>query len=127
MHHCWQFFYLRSPVSPRWLASHLHCLWVGSNPPYFCAATETVANIANQQLALSYAQPHPSESLASTPMDPLPALPLLASGSPACVVTVSPLPIPSTSVTTSPLSGLLSYIDVYMDDFMGLVQGNCCP
>lgn len=40
------------------------------------------------------------------------------------VVTISPLPAPPTSVTTSPLSGPLGYIDMYMDDFVGLVQAN---
>jgi hypothetical protein len=98
--------------------------WVES-PPYLCAATETVANNANQWLGQSYAPPHPLESLNSMPTaPPLDVLPI-ALMSLTSMVTISLLPAPPTSVTTSSLSAPLSYIDVYMDDFVGLVQGNC--
>jgi hypothetical protein len=97
--------------------------WVKS-PPYFCAATETVADNANEWLCWSYAPPHPLESLASMPTTPPLDVPPIALMSLTSVVTISPLPAPPTSVTTSPLSGPLGYIDVYMDDFVGLVQAN---
>ena len=113
--------------------------WVES-PPYFCAASETVADVANQRMTRSYAPPHRLESIASTPTPaqsvlppgkPFPspfnepvALPSGTPESPAKVQPVSSLPAPSTHVTTAPLPSALSYIDVYMDDYIALAQGN---
>jgi len=115
--------------------------WVKS-PPIFCAATETIADVANARMGTSYSTPHHLEALADTPTPSsrytpttpptvpevamaVPSLDTATSASiPVTEPIVSSLPEPPTSVTTSPLPGPLSYIDVYMDDFMGLVQGN---
>jgi len=43
--------------------------WINS-PPIFYALTETVADVANDRMALSYVPPHRLERLASTPTKP---------------------------------------------------------
>jgi len=95
--------------------------WVES-PPYFCAATETVADLANERLNRNYAPPHPLETVSCTPTPPTPLPPVPATR--PNVATVSSLPAPPPSVSTTPLRDPLSYVDVYMDDFMGMAQGN---
>lgn len=120
--------------------------WVES-PPYFCAATETAADVANQRMHLSYSPPHPLERIASTPtkrpsaspthgLQPiqpvsLESIPPTTSTPPsacdtasASVQAVRSLPVPSSHTTTTPLQQPLSYNDVYMDDFISLVQGS---
>ena len=81
--------------------------WTES-PPYFCAPTETIADLANAALRLHktfpphrlehYAKPdtlHAREDIASRPFNR----------------------------SRDPLSDLLRYIDVYIDDLVGLAQG----
>jgi len=94
--------------------------WVES-PPVFCSVTKTIANMANQRSLHPYAPPHCLERIASTPSSSLPQprlSPALAPGA-----TIPSLPAPPLMVMTSPLTQLLGYVDVYMDDFIGLVQG----
>jgi len=83
--------------------------WVQS-PPYFCAATETVADLANDTLRQRRSVPrsHPLEDLAeSTP----PTYPL-------------PDSAPPMHLHERPRrQGYLSYVDVYVDDFLGLANG----
>ena len=85
--------------------------WVLS-PPFFSAATETVADLANQRLAHHYQPPiHRLESLADQPppLDALPASPRPHLG--------PPHPHPA------PLQKPLKFNDVYVDDFLQLIQG----
>jgi len=49
---------------------------VGNSPPIFCAITKTVAHVANDHMALSYAPPHQLERIALTPIKPPWACPL---------------------------------------------------
>lgn len=83
--------------------------WVES-PPHFCAVTETVADLANDTLRLHrpVASSHPMDSLAdSTP----PTYPSLAGA------------VPMHLHGRPPRQGYLSYVDVYVDDFLGLSNG----
>jgi hypothetical protein len=89
--------------------------WVES-PPYFCAVTETIADIANRNMH-HRAPPHRLDELADTPPPtdggPLPAEPSL--------------PTVTEPLVTQPLAPprpRLAYIDVYVDDFLGACQGN---
>jgi hypothetical protein len=91
--------------------------WVNS-PPLFCAATETVCDMANQHLTQRAHPPaHRLDDLADTPpsADPVPAsVPVSAT----CAV-----PEPDTTYTGPPRKPLSAF-DVYVDDFIGLGQGS---
>ena len=126
-----------------------------NSPPIFSTATETIADLANQRL-LSNIDPlhHPLDDLAHSIPSPSPFQPpsppavdcspvgrdsLLPSSPPS--VDVSPdgrdtLPLSPASVDLSPVARdpslpfpkePLSYIDVFVDDFIGLAQhqSNC--
>ncbi len=97
--------------------------WVAS-PPFFCAATETVADLANA----AYAQPHTAPAfhrLELVSETPVPVPPLAVT--PECSAMASiPVPIP---LRHRPLGSLhtrkpVAYTDVYVDDFITVVQGN---
>jgi hypothetical protein len=97
--------------------------WV-SSPPNFSACTETIADLANVDLAdpiaieearstphrldvVSESDPTPSASSSST--DQLLSLPTASSAPPSA---------------SKPFLRPLQYWDIYVDDFCGLVQGN---
>lgn len=91
--------------------------WVES-APYFCSATETIADLANNNIHQS-STPHQLDALADTEaaIDPTPqqlAIDLLPS--------LAPPPPPHPDM--NPSKPRLAYIDLYMDDFLGLCQGN---
>lgn len=92
--------------------------WILS-PPYFCAATETIADLANQAVAagLSF-QPHPLESASAAPE----ALPEVLPSKPLLLPKLDPVPLPSHPLP--PRARPVNYIDVYMDDFIHLAQGS---
>jgi len=98
--------------------------WVES-PPYFCAVTETAADVANQRMNTRYAPPHHLEGVAAAADETTQPFP---SQSPVDFgefgATVKPLPPPPAPVTSSPLPHPLAYTDPYVDDFCNLVQGN---
>ena len=81
--------------------------WTES-PPAFSAATETIADIANNMLesSLTMPPPHPLEGIASTQVPVTPS-------EPDCY------PIKE----AGPLRPPLAYVDVYLDDFIKAVQG----
>jgi hypothetical protein len=104
--------------------------WVAS-PPYFCALTETATDLANHALQHCDRVPlHHLSDVADNPshptvlprplpsqMDSLPALP------------IPPLLVPRWLNRSSPPGATipprtLAYVDVYMDDFLGLAQGH---
>jgi hypothetical protein len=154
--------------------------WV-SSPPFFCMATETAADIANQFLSFSmlHPPPHPLCQVADTPSNfqpvsrylpvpatapistashakpqlliapfhaqPLPApsllpyassfsWPLIDSPTPPQPPTVVSIPPNFSSVPLPPVRSQpnqrylpsipLAYVDLYMDDFLGLAQGH---
>jgi hypothetical protein len=93
--------------------------WVLS-PPYFTAATETIADMANAALKLNHIPgPHRLDSIADAPTT---ADPPLVSGAQTTLSDTTTVPLPPLS---SPAFHRrpLQYTDVYMDDFIGAVQG----
>jgi hypothetical protein len=91
--------------------------WMQS-PPLFTAATETVADLANQELLASApAGPHRLDTVSESQG----AVPDLASLAPA----VSPtLPVPDKALPRGHLSPPVKSWEVYVDDFIGMVQGS---
>jgi hypothetical protein len=86
------------------------CLPMGwtHSPPYFCAFTETAADIANHMLALPHLPPpHPLE-LSSQQHD----VPRSTTYAPSVIH----------PPTRGPSDTPLSCVDVYIDDFIGLAQ-----
>ena len=86
--------------------------WVES-PPHFCAVTETVADLANTALdahSPHLRQPHRLDQVSESPA---PDLDCPASGH---------LDINHNRVVES--KGALAYIDIFVDDFLGVTQGN---
>ena len=81
--------------------------WTES-PPAFSATTETVADLINHDLgtSLDMPPPHPLESLASTYIPIEPSVP-------------DPFPLKE----AGPIRPKLAYVDVYVDDFVKMVQG----
>jgi hypothetical protein len=108
--------------------------WVAS-PPHFCALTETIADVANTRFTRApaarsvYLPPHRLSVLADHPSDPvsypLPPAPSCPSGLPLSTPTLTwtqkpPSLPPHSSGPHTPLT----YVDVYMDDFIALAQGH---
>jgi hypothetical protein len=84
--------------------------WTQS-PPYFCAMTETVADLANERIAQHHVPPpHRLEALADSPtpdIAPSPTPPQLC-------------PNPSLATFQAPFAS----INVFVDDFIALAQGS---
>lgn len=91
--------------------------WTES-PPYFCTVTETITDIANERiLKWRRVQPHRLDKLASTPAD----LKALRTQQPLHRTT--PIPIErDPHLPTN--SRRLAAIDVFVDDFVGIAQGD---
>ena len=84
-----------------------------NSPPIFCAATETVADLANEALrAHTQTLPHKLDNRAEA-------------------IRVEPAPSLNKQLGALPMdpylgiknSQLLQYVDVFVDDFLGLAQG----
>jgi hypothetical protein len=83
----------------------------GLSPPYFCAFTETGADIANWHLtAPQPLPPHPLEDIAQT--SPVPSDHEFAQSA-------------AFPYQLCPSSQPLAYVDVYIDDFIGVAQRPC--
>jgi hypothetical protein len=90
--------------------------WTES-PPYFCAATETVADLTNKRLANRWlAPPHRLETAADTP--PLEPKDEVPTGQPATL-----LPVSSRPTNRLTRQRPLRKVDVFVDDFVGMGQG----
>ncbi|GKZ00083.1 hypothetical protein MPSEU_000961700 [Mayamaea pseudoterrestris] len=111
--------------------------WIHS-PPYFCAVTETICDLANQAFQCGAKSPPPhrlelqAQTLpATTTPTPLPGS-VPAHGSVPPVVTVEDTPINDPSVAPLPaprqrsdiLQRPVAYNDLYVDDLIALAQGN---
>ena len=93
--------------------------WVNS-PPYFCAFTESIADITNTQLHQSrhtrhLPQPEHRLSFIADHPDNEPPLPL-----PSCQLPMWSRPPFLPRPTLTPLA----YVDIYVDDFIALGQGD---
>ena len=101
-----------------------------NSPPIFTTGTETIADLANQRLkSLQPALPHHLDHLADTIPSPVPPhdppLPAQQHSQPIQHTTsqvLSPPPIrdPSIPLARRPVA----YVDVFVDDFVGLAQGS---
>ena len=102
-----------------------------NSPPIFSAATETAADIANRDIQSDAPVPtHPLGTLAATMDDPILPLPRpcptsVPSPAPSSTApTSSHLPAPTLRDSSLPSTNkLAAYIDVFVDDFIGLSQG----
>jgi hypothetical protein len=94
--------------------------WVES-PPYFCAASETIADLANATIHKRF-PPHRLDALADTPppsQSPLEPYPINHTPS-----TPQPTGAPREPAVEARPRRKLAYVDVYVDDFLGLCQGD---
>ena len=84
-----------------------------NSPPLFCTATETVADIANESLC--YHQPSKPHKLdnRTEAIAPPPAPPLAQEH----------IELTREPYLRRPKAKLLAYVDVFVDDFLGLAQG----
>jgi hypothetical protein len=86
------------------------------SPPFFTAATETVADLANDKLQSRQASmPHRLDVLSETPIAPEPH-PLVSTAGPET------LALPSGTRFHSSKPVPVKSWDVYVDDFVGMVQ-----
>ena len=92
--------------------------WTES-PPYFCAATETVTDVANHRARNNWKPPahRLDEAADSTPADEQPVP--VGSSTQATTSTALPDTIPNRAFKQR----LLSRFDVFVDDFIGMGQG----
>ena len=89
--------------------------WAES-PPYFCSTTETVADLANAQLARNHKPPpHRLDELAESPVD---------DEAQTSSVLTDALPLPLTRKRHRHYRKPLGLWDAHVDDFVGLAQGN---
>ena len=88
--------------------------WILS-PPYFCAFTETAADLANKALRLHNTRPRPHHlsTIADNPTNASPP------DQPSIPATWNRPPL-TPHVATTPLA----YVDIYVDDFLALAQGD---
>ena len=107
------------------------------SPPYFCAATETVADLANNWPAHITPPPHPLELVSQTPppdaavpgplLDPasLPSSPdLHIAAQTSEPVPAQPLaPVDPAPPVLRPLLKPVRHTDVFVDDFIMAIQG----
>jgi hypothetical protein len=88
-------------------------------PPLFTAATETVADLANHNLRDKLASsPRQLDDISSTPPPVVPNVPRASAGQ-------APAHIPPQSSPAGRPSPPVKSWDVYVEDFIGMVQGNC--
>jgi hypothetical protein len=91
--------------------------WVHS-PPFFTAATKTVADLANATInCCNTAPPHRLEAMAETAPKPLPVSPIPQDTISACT------DVPARRPPTIMLRKPAATYNVYVDDFISLIQG----
>ena len=94
--------------------------WAES-PPAFCAATETAADLANAALDAPSNldnKPHRFDKVSETTHPPIPSAP-----APVTLSDMAP-PVPTATSHIGKLKRPVRGWDVYVDDFLGHVQGN---
>ena len=106
--------------------------WVAS-PPYFSAVTETAADVMNHRLPQAKEEPpHRLELVALPPTVVSTAPTEIAAAnatripSAAPIATATPVPTlqPTTAIHTPGYRRPIRYANVYVDDFLALIQGN---
>ena len=100
-----------------------------NSPPIFTTATETVADLTNQRLqSLQPAPPHHLDRLAKSIPSPVPdyqlPLPAQQHQQPTHQLSTPALaPPPSRDPSIPLVEQPVAYVDVFVDDFLGLAQG----
>jgi hypothetical protein len=89
--------------------------WV-SSPPYFCAHTETVADVTNERI-MQGAQPPPHR------LDRLADMTPPSDSAPCLSGATDATPVPPPITTLQPGRRPLGHFEVYIDDFCGVAQG----
>jgi hypothetical protein len=95
--------------------------WMES-PPYFCTTTETAVDLANREAERGQPAPHRLDALADTPPPP----DATEQAQPGPIQVGTPVPEPSRpqhrrrGLNSKPLGAF----DVFVDDAIGLAQGN---
>ena len=84
-----------------------------NSPPLFCTATETVADLANEALRTQHPSKQHLLDIRAEAVDPPPA-PLL---------TQEHANLTRDPYLRRPNGKLLAYVDVFVEDFLGLAQG----
>jgi len=102
--------------------------WVES-PPAFCAVTETIADLANRRIHRKHAPLHRLDQISETPTAKE-SLAALLDDETQRGTTIQPAPIATTpppsdrSIANNCRPDRLAYFDIYVDDFIGLMQGS---
>jgi hypothetical protein len=97
--------------------------WTKS-PPYFCAATETVTDVANRQLANHWRHPpHRLEAVAHTPPEPEPTADK-PSGTTSPTIHPSPTAVSSWPTNRCTWKRPIKKVDIVVDDFVAVGQGD---
>ncbi len=97
--------------------------WVAS-PPYFCAVTETITDLANHTLRRRQkSPPHRLTYIADHPNNYTP-IPTSSTSAVQHHPTPTPVPLHRKALSLSLIRRPLAYIDIYMDDFIALSQGH---
>jgi hypothetical protein len=94
-----------------------------NSPPYFCAVTETIADVTNERNLRNF-QParHPLDMLANTRPPPIASDSLDTRHQKTTEQQV--VPVPSGPTRLPPVRRPLGNFDIYVDDFLGVAQGN---
>jgi hypothetical protein len=98
-----------------------------NSPPFFCAITETVADVTNERIHRHHRPPqHRMDRIADTP----PEITEFRSTDTGLVVNRSgvtavptPPPLDPTSIPSTYPNRPVGQFDIYVDDFLGLAQG----
>jgi hypothetical protein len=94
--------------------------WVNS-PPYFCAATETMCDLANTSIkARNTFKVHPLDDVSETPVPPEPPMPRSCAAPSKLIALPEAVGVPVADQATR----LVASHDVYVDDFISIAKGN---
>ena len=102
--------------------------WTES-PPSFCALTESITDVVNARMHLVSTDVHRLEEVITTEGDAAAALAAVESLELPCPSYQSQYQLPESApapnhFTSQPLAAPLAYTDVFVDDFISMVQGD---
>jgi hypothetical protein len=100
-----------------------------NSPPYFCSITETVADVTNERIRRHHQPPrHRLDRVADSQegnngkeIDQVRSAETTA---PITTAVPAPPPSPASGPSKHPIRQPLGQFDIYVDDFLGMAQGN---
>jgi hypothetical protein len=100
-----------------------------NSPPYFCAITETLADVTNERIRRhQWPQRHRMDRLADLIPDDGVNHQTFETKTDRPILTA--VPLPTTSTSTRPAASYYNQpvrkFDIYIDDFLGMAQGTAC-